>query len=255
MADKNKEHRSGGVRVKAGVLPGVREIRRPDFTKKAADLEKAEAERVLKQGEADTDAADEAAVKASLEAQESGGEDVQLDESAITDVPLWYVAHTYSGYENKVKANIEQTIENRNLQDQILEVQVPMEDVVEVKNGAKKQVSRKLFPGYVLIKMIMNDDTWYIVRNTRGVTGFVGPGSKPVPLSEDEMRPLGIKSDKVVVDFAEGDTVVVTSGVWEKTVGVIKRVDEHKQVVTINVDMFGRETPVEISFTDVKKMD
>ena len=167
----------------------------------------------------------------------------------------WYVVHTYSGYENKVKANIEQTIENRNLQDQILEVQVPMEDVVEVKNGAKKQVSRKLFPGYVLIKMIMNDDTWYIVRNTRGVTGFVGPGSKPVPLSEDEMRPLGIKSDKVVVDFAEGDTVVVTSGVWEKTVGVIKRVDEHKQVVTINVDMFGRETPVEISFTDVKKMD
>ena len=130
-----------------------------------------------------------------------------------------------------------------------------MEDVVEVKNGAKKQVSRKLFPGYVLIKMIMNDDTWYIVRNTRGVTGFVGPGSKPVPLSEDEMRPLGIKSDKVVVDFAEGDTVVVTSGVWEKTVGAIKRVDEHKQVVTINVDMFGRETPVEISFTDVKKMD
>ena len=113
----------------------------------------------------------------------------------------WYVVHTYSGYENKVKANIEQTIENRNLQDQILEVQVPMEDVVEVKNGAKKQVSRKLFPGYVLIKMIMNDDTWYIVRNTRGVTGFVGPGSKPVPLSEDEMRPLGIKSDKVVVDF------------------------------------------------------
>ena len=102
----------------------------------------------------------------------------------------WYVVHTYSGYENKVKANIEQTIENRNLQDQILEVQVPMEDVVEVKNGAKKQVSRKLFPGYVLIKMIMNDVTWYIVRNTRGVTGFVGPGSKPVPLSEDEMRPL-----------------------------------------------------------------
>ena len=165
----------------------------------------------------------------------------------------WYVVHTYSGYENKVKANIEQTIENRNLQDQILEVQVPMEDVVEVKNGAKKQVSRKLFPGYVLIKMIMNDDTWYIVRNTRGVTGFVGPGSKPVPLTEAEMIPLGIEiEDKRVEDK---NTVVVTSGVWEKTVGVIKRVDEHKQVVTINVDMFGRETPVEISFTDVKKMD
>ena len=128
----------------------------------------------------------------------------------------WYVVHTYSGYENKVKANIEQTIENRNLQDQILEVQVPMEDVVEVKNGAKKQVSRKLFPGYVLIKMIMNDDTWYIVRNTRGVTGFVGPGSKPVPLSEDEMRPLGIKSDKVVVGTEE-ITPDATTGEAAKT--------------------------------------
>ena len=167
----------------------------------------------------------------------------------------WYVVHTYSGYENKVKANIEKTIENRNLQDQILEVTVPMQDVVEVKNGAKKQVSKKMFPGYVLINMIMNDDTWYVVRNTRGVTGFVGPGSKPVPLTEAEMKPLGIKVDEVVVDFDLGDMVTVTSGVWENTVGVIKRIDHHKQIVTINVDMFGRETPVEISFTDVKKMD
>lgn len=167
----------------------------------------------------------------------------------------WYVVHTYSGYENKVKANIEKTIENRKLQDQILEVTVPMQDVVEVKNGAKKQVSKKMFPGYVLINMIMNDDTWYVVRNTRGVTGFVGPGSKPVPLTEAEMKPLRIKVDEVVVDFDLGDTVTVTSGVWENTVGVIKRIDHHKQIVTINVDMFGRETPVEISFTDVKKMD
>ena len=167
----------------------------------------------------------------------------------------WYVVHTYSGYENKVKANIEKTIENRKLQDQILEVTVPMQDVVEVKNGAKKQVSKKMFPGYVLINMIMNDDTWYVVRNTRGVTGFEGPGSKPVPLTEAEMKPLGIKVDEVVVDFDLGDTVTVTSGVWENTVGVIKRIDHHKQIVTINVDMFGRETPVEISFTDVKKMD
>lgn len=169
----------------------------------------------------------------------------------------WYVVHTYSGYENKVKANIEKTIENRKLQDQILEVTVPMQDVVEMKNGAKKQVSKKMFPGYVLINMIMNDDTWYVVRNTRGVTGFVGPGSKPVPLTEAEMRPLGIKVEekKIVVDFDLGDTVTVTSGVWENTIGVIKRIDHHKQIVTINVDMFGRETPVEISFTDVKKMD
>ena len=129
----------------------------------------------------------------------------------------WYVVHTYSGYENKVKANIDKTIENRHLEDQILEVRVPMQDVFEMKNGAKKQVSKKMFPGYVLINMIMNDDTWYVVRNTRGVTGFVGPGSKPVPLTEEEMMPLGIKKENVEVDFAEGDTVVVTGGVWKRS--------------------------------------
>ena len=167
----------------------------------------------------------------------------------------WYVVHTYSGYENKVKANIDKTIENRHLEDQILEVRVPMQDVVELKNGAKKQVQKKMFPGYVLINMIMNDDTWYVVRNTRGVTGFVGPGSKPVPLTEVEIRTLGIKSDNIVVDFAEGDTVVVIGGVWKDTVGVIQTMNESKQIVTINVDLFGRETPVEISFSDVKKMN
>lgn len=129
----------------------------------------------------------------------------------------WYVVHTYSGYENKVKANIDKAIENRHLEEQILEVRVPMQDVVELKNGAKKQVQKKMFPGYVLINMVMNDDTWYVVRNTRGVTGFVGPGSKPVPLTDAEMRPLGIKSDNIVVDFDEGDTVVVIGGVWKDT--------------------------------------
>lgn len=167
----------------------------------------------------------------------------------------WYVVHTYSGYENKVKANIEKTIENRKLQDQILEVVVPMQDVVEVKNGSKKQVQKKLFPGYVLINMVMNDDTWYVVRNTRGVTGFVGPGSKPVYLTETEMRPLGIKPDsEVVVDFEVGDSVTVTAGAWQETVGVIKTINPSKQSVTITVDMFGRETPVELSFTEVKKL-
>ncbi|MCI5740440.1 MAG: transcription termination/antitermination protein NusG [Lachnospiraceae bacterium] len=165
----------------------------------------------------------------------------------------WYVVHTYSGYENKVKANIDKTIENRHLEDQILEVRVPMQDVVELKNGAKKQVQKKMFPGYVLINMVMNDDTWYVVRNTRGVTGFVGPGSKPVPLTEAEMRPLGIKSDNIVVDFAEGDMVVVTGGVWKDTMGVIQTMNHNKQIVTINVELFGRETPVEISFADVRK--
>ena len=166
----------------------------------------------------------------------------------------WYVVHTYSGYENKVKVDIEKTIENRGLQDQILEVSVPVEEVIELKNGAPKQVERKMFPGYVLIHMIMNDDTWYVVRNTRGVTGFVGPGSKPVPLSEEEMMSLGFKTPDVVVDFAVGDTVVVTAGAWKDTVGVIRTVNESKQSITINVEMFGRETPVELSFSEIKKM-
>lgn len=165
----------------------------------------------------------------------------------------WYVVHTYSGYENKVKANIEKTIENRKLQDQILEVSVPMQDVIEVKNGVKKQVQKKLFPGYVLLHMVMNDDVWYVVRNTRGVTGFVGPDSKqPVPLTEAEMKSMGIVNDDVIVDFEIGDTVMVTSGVWENTLGVIKSINTHKQIVTISVDLFGRETPVEISFSDIK---
>lgn len=166
----------------------------------------------------------------------------------------WYVVHTYSGYENKVKANIEKTIENRHLEEQILEVRVPMQEVMELKNGAKKQVQKKMFPGYVLINMIMNDDTWYVVRNTRGVTGFVGPGSKPVPLTEAEMKPLGIKVEDVVVDFAEGDTVAVIAGVWKDTVGVVQTMNHSKQILTINVEMFGRETSVEIGFADVKKV-
>jgi len=191
----------------------------------------------------------------------------------------WYVVHTYSGYENKVKANIDKTIENRHLEDQILEVRVPLEDVVEMKNGVQKVSQKKMFPGYVLIHMIMNDDTWYVVRNTRGVTGFVGPGSKPVPLDESEMENLGIKQDEVildleigdvvtvlsgawegtqreevVMDYEEGDTVQVIAGAWADTVGVIQSINMQKQSLTINVELFGRETPVEIGFAEVKKM-
>ena len=166
----------------------------------------------------------------------------------------WYVVHTYSGYENKVKANIEKTIENRHLEEQILEVRVPMQEVVELKNGVQKASQKKMFPGYVLIHMIMNDDTWYVVRNTRGVTGFVGPGSKPVPLTDEEMIPLGIKDNNVVVDFVEGESIKVISGAWADTVGVIQSLNVQKQSLTINVELFGRETPVEISFADVKKL-
>ena len=173
----------------------------------------------------------------------------------------WYVVHTYSGYENKVKANIEKTIENRHLEDKILEVRVPMQTVVETKNGVTKNTQKKMFPGYVFVNMIYTDDTWYVVRNTRGVTGFVGPGSKPVPLSPAELRPLGIGGGKVedipkpriVVDFEPGDTVVVIAGAWEDTMGTVTEVNTQRQTVTINVELFGRETPVEIGFAEVKK--
>ena len=166
----------------------------------------------------------------------------------------WYVVHTYSGYENKVKANIEKTIENRHLEDQILEVRVPLEEVVEVKNGAKKQVQRKMFPGYVLINMVMNDDTWYVVRNTRGVTGFVGPGSKPVPLSDEDVEKMMSMNAVQESPFKIGDSVIVTDGVWEDTVGVVQSVNDSRRIVTINVNMFGRETPFEIDFASVKKV-
>lgn len=167
----------------------------------------------------------------------------------------WYVAHTYSGYENKVKVNLEKTIANRHLENEILEVRVPLQDVVEVKDGVRKTSQKKMFPGYVLVKMVMNDDTWYVVRNTRGVTGFVGPGSKPVPLTEAEMKPLGIRMENVTVDFKEGDTIAVVAGVWKDTVGVVSRLDYSKQTATINVELFGRETPVEISFAEVRAMN
>ena len=174
----------------------------------------------------------------------------------------WYVAHTYSGYENKVKIDIEKTIENRGLQDQILKVCVPMQSVLELKDGVEKVSDKKMFPGYLLVHMHINDETWYVVRNTRGVTGFVGPGSKPVPLSEEEMRNLGFtdgaedeeKPEKVVIDFEVGDSVVVTKGVWKDTVGVITAINEHKKVVSMNVDMFGRATKIDIEFGELKKL-
>ncbi len=164
----------------------------------------------------------------------------------------WYVVHTYSGYENKVKANIEKAIENRNLQDQILEVSVPMQNVVEDKNGEKKQVQKKMFPAYVLLNMIMNDETWYVVRNTRGVTGFVGPGSKPVPLTNEEIEAMGFVAEAQEVPFQLGDTVMVKNGVWKDTSGIVREIHPAKQMLVIGIDMFGRDTPVEIDFSDIE---
>ena len=140
------------------------------------------------------------------------------------------------------------------LEDYIFRVVVPEQTEIEIKDGVTKEKVKKMFPGYVLINMVMNDDTWYVVRNTRGVTGFVGPGSKPVPLTEAEMKPLGIKTENVSVDFEEGDMIAVVAGVWKDTVGVVQRMDFSKQTATINVELFGRETPVEISFAEVRKM-
>ncbi len=168
--------------------------------------------------------------------------------------PKWYVVHTYSGYENKVKADIEKTIENRKLEDMMFEVMVPLQDVVEMKNGVRKVVSKKMFPGYVLVHMIKNDVTWYVVRNTRGVTGFVGPGSEPVPLTQTEMIKLGVKVDNIQIDVEEGDYIRVIAGAWEGTEGTIKNVNPAKQVVTIDVDIFGRSTSVEIGLGDIQKM-
>jgi len=172
----------------------------------------------------------------------------------MTEEAKWYVVHTYSGYENKVKGSIEKLVENRKLHDQILEVVVPLHKVYEEKNGIRKEVEKKLFPGYVLLKMFMNDETWYVVRNTRGVTGFVGPGSKPVPLSEAEIRTMGIELTVVELFVELGDTVTVIDGPFEGSVGVVKEVHDHKRTVIVNLSIFGRETPVELDYSKIQKM-
>ena len=167
----------------------------------------------------------------------------------------WYVAHTYSGYENKVKANIEKSVENRGISDLIQAVEVPMEDVIEEKNGEQKIVKRKIFPGYVVVKMIMNEDTWYVVRNTRGVTGFVGPGSKPVPLSDEEVERMGVEQVRMAdIDFEVGDSVNVKSGPLEGFSGKIENIDKETRKITVKVSMFGRETPIEVEYSQIEKL-
>ena len=166
----------------------------------------------------------------------------------------WYVAHTYSGYENKVKADIEKTIENRNMQDVIQEISVPMEEVVEIKDDKKKTVMRKVFPGYVIIKMIMTDESWYVVRNCRGVTGFVGPGSKPVPLTDEEIAAIGLEKKTVTVGFEVGDNIRVKYGPLEGFVGVITAIVMDKQKIKAKISMFGRDTDVELEFNQVEEL-
>lgn len=173
----------------------------------------------------------------------------------MSDKPEWYVVHTYSGYENKVKANIERIAENRGMLDQVIEVIVPMQDEVEIKNGERKKVQRKVFPGYVLINMIMNDDTWYIVRNTRGVTSFVGPGSKPVPLTEDEILRLGIDTITEKFEYEVGELVKIIDGLFDGTVTRVEEINPSRRTITAKITAFGRETPTEFKVSQIERFD
>ncbi|MEI6602211.1 MAG: transcription termination/antitermination protein NusG [Clostridia bacterium] len=166
----------------------------------------------------------------------------------------WYVVHTYSGYENKVKLDLEKIVENRGMHDTILEAVVPMEEQIEIKDGKRKATLKKVFPGYVLIKMVMSDETWYVVRNTRGVTGFVGPGSKPVPLSDAEVKNLGVEASDAIVDFEVGDTIRVRTGPLENFIGIVEDINMEKQKARVKVSMFGRETPVDLELIDIERI-
>ena len=166
----------------------------------------------------------------------------------------WYVVHTYSGYENKVKTDLENKIKNRELTDYFFEIVVPMEEQIEIKEGKKKTNLKKVFPGYVLIKMIVTEETWYIVRNTRGVTGFVGSGTDPIPLTDEEIRNMGFEAAEVKIDYELNDNVKIISGPLETFVGTVQEINKEKGKVKVLVSMFGRETPVELEFSQVQKI-
>ncbi len=168
--------------------------------------------------------------------------------------PRWYVVHTYSGYENKVKTDLEKTVKNRELEDFFFEIVVPMEEQIEIKDGKKKTNLKKVFPGYVLVKMIVTEATWYIVRNTRGVTGFVGSGTDPIPLTEAEIRKMGFELPSVTIDYDVGDSVSIIDGSFENFVGTVQEINKDKKKVKVLVSMFGRETPVEVDFSQVQKV-
>ena len=169
-------------------------------------------------------------------------------------IPRWYVIHTYSGYENKVKTDLEKTVKNRELEDYFFEIVVPMEEQIEIKEGKRNAKLKKVFPGYVLIKMIVTDSTWYIVRNTRGVTGFVGSGTNPIPLTDDEIRAMGFEEVPVNVDYSIKDSVKIIGGALEGFVGTVEEINKEKGKVKVIVSMFGRETPVELEFSQVQKV-
>ena len=170
----------------------------------------------------------------------------------MSDGAQWYVVHTYSGYENTVKATIEKYVENRGLQDLIHEISIPLETVTEIKDNGPKEVERKVFPGYVLVKMVMTDECWHIVRNIRGVTGFLGSGNKPIPLSESDIAALGVEKREIVVGYEVGDSVKITDGALESFLGTVEEIDLDRSKVRVVVSMFGRETPVELELDQVE---
>ena len=175
----------------------------------------------------------------------------QVDEK---NEPRWYVVHTYSGYENKVKTDLEKTIKNRELEDFFFDIVVPMEEQIEIKDGKRKTNLKKVFPGYVLVKMIVTEESWYIVRNTRGVTGFVGSGADPIPLTDEEIRNMGFEETGINVDYEVNDSVRVTNGPLVDFIGVVQEINKEKHKVKVLVSMFGRETPVELEFSQVQKV-
>ncbi len=181
-----------------------------------------------------------------------------ITEPEATETPAldarWFVVHTYSGYENKVKATLERIVENRGIHEFIQEVSVPEEEIMEIKDGKKKTVRRKIYPGYVLVKMVLSDEIWYIVRNTRGVTGFVGPNSRPIPLTEEELALMGLESSwEPVVDYGVGDSVKVINGPLESFIGLVEDINLEKKKVRVLISMFGRETPVELELTQIMR--
>ena len=169
-------------------------------------------------------------------------------------VPRWYVIHTYSGYENKVKTDLEKTIKNRELEDYFFDIVVPMEEQIEIKDGKRKANLKKVFPGYVLVKMIVTEESWYIVRNTRGVTGFVGSGTDPIPLTNEEIRNMGFETTIINVDYEVNDSVKVVNGPLSGFIGTVQEINKEKNKVKVMVSMFGRETPVELEFSQVEKI-
>lgn len=169
--------------------------------------------------------------------------------------PRWYVVHTYSGYENKVKTDLEKTVKNRELEEFFFDIVIPMEEQIEIKEGKRKANLKKVFPGYVLIKMIVTEETWYIVRNTRGVTGFVGSGTDPIPLTEDEIRAMGFEEASINVDYEVNDSVQILNGAFKDSIGTVQEINKEKHKVKVLISMFGRETPVELEFSQIQKVN